>query len=1008
MKESTIGRLLLEDAVPKQFHPHIGVLNGKGIRTLYAAIAENAPEQYREVSKKLNDVANRAGYESGGYSFGPEHMRADPETQAIRDRFSERVRAILADPTLSPQMRDAELVKTSVEHASPIQDSILKNALASKNPLGLQVESGAKGKAENLKALIAGDTLYSDSQYKPIPYPVTHSFSEGLRPHEYFAGTFGARLALTLTKLGTAAGGWLCISKGTSVLMADGTEKPIEAVVVGDVVVGSDMAGVTSPTRVTATFSHGVKQCRRYVFRDLGAKKHTVELTATPDHNVLARLAYGNAKTCQGKSLAKPLGLMPLKRASTVFEAQPVTGGRWGGVAEPRAAILGVMLGDGYLGRSGRGSASALQLSCADPRLIGDMLPDYKELGLQLKPASGYAWMVTRPDTRGGANPLAAWLKELGLFGKRSTEKFIPPVVWTWDDESLAEFIGGLIATDGSILPTRKGRVSGGVSFASVSHQMVSVLRRLLSIRFGVNATPPCCLPPEKREHAVNDLWVLTVGSDAAVRRFAERIPVPGVKADRNGVLRDRPVSTSKYAKRQAYRPIMSECQDAGEVETFDIEVEHPDHLFVLASGLIVSNSKRLNNMSHRLLVTAHDAPNDPEHVRGMPGEIDDPDNEGALLSQPAGGYARNTVLTRQVIADLKRQGVKEALLRSPLVGGPADGGVYGRDVGVRERGRISPIGDYVGLAASQSISEPLTQMLISSKHSGGVAGSTKGQQGFPVIDRMFSIPSEYAGGAVHAQADGLVTAIEPAPQGGHYITAGGEKHYALPDQEITVKAGDKVEAGDTLTDGIPNPAEFVPAKGIGEGRRMFMKAFMDTARASSFNPNRRNVELVARGYVDSVRFDREVGDHVPGDVASYTWLENNYTPREGAADMHPKEALGKYLEKPVLHYSIGTKVRPSMLPEFEKWGVQKIHAHAEPPPFSPIMVRSQDIPANDPDFMARMLGSNLEKSLLRGVHRGSIADASGTSYATALSQGIGFGEQGKTKGWDPSAPPLG
>mgnify|MGYP003341109340 CR=1 FL=1 len=173
---------------------------------------------------------------------------------------------------------------------------------------------------------------------------------------------------------------------------------------------------------------------------------------------------------------------------------------------------------------------------------------------------------------------------------------------------------------------------------------------------------------------------------------------------------------------------------------------------------------KQLTQVAHRLLVTADDDDDDPEQaaereLRGMPSDVDDPDNEGALLARAAGPYKRNTVLTPKILNDLKRAGVKDILVRSPTIGGPADGGVYARDVGYREKGRLPPIGDYVGVAAAQALSEPVTQSQISSKHSGGVGGAG-GIAGFKALNALVQVPKKYPDGASHAQIDGRVQEI--------------------------------------------------------------------------------------------------------------------------------------------------------------------------------------------------------------------------------------------------------
>jgi hypothetical protein len=410
--------------------------------------------------------------------------------------------------------------------------------------------------------------------------------------------------------------------------------------------------------------------------------------------------------------------------------------------------------------------------------------------------------------------------------------------------------------------------------------------------------------------------------------------------------------------------------------------------------------SKQLNQMAHRLIVTAHDHDVPPKYARGLPVETADPDNEGALLAHPAGGYERNTLLTPKVLSDLADKGVMKLLVRSPAVGGAADGGLLARDLGVRERGGLPPVGDYVGIAAAQALSEPLTQAQLSSKHSGGVAGAAKGVSGFQLVNQLVQDPKVFKGGAAHAQVDGTVQSVREAPQGGHYVTVDGHNHYVGQGYAPLVKVGQKIEAGDVLSEGTPVPGEVVRHKGHGEGRRYFVEAFRKAYKDSGISAHRRNIEVLARGLLDHARVTEDFGHYVPGDVVPYSRLEHHYEPRDGHTILDPKRALGMYLEAPVLHYSIGTKVRPSTVRDLEDFGVGGVVAHKDPPPFEPIVVRGLENLSHDPDWLVRFLGSYLQKNLLKGVHRGSTSDEGGTSFVPALAHATPFGREGLTKGW--------
>ena len=414
---------------------------------------------------------------------------------------------------------------------------------------------------------------------------------------------------------------------------------------------------------------------------------------------------------------------------------------------------------------------------------------------------------------------------------------------------------------------------------------------------------------------------------------------------------------------------------------------------------------KQLTQMAHRLLVTDVDEAdterNATAHERGFPTDVDDVDNEGAMLSRAVGPYKRNTVLTPKILQDIKGMGVKDILVRSPIVGGPEDGGVYANDVGYREKGRVPPIGDYVGIAAAQALSEPTTQAQISSKHSGGVGGAG-GIAGFKALNALVQVPKKYPDGATHSQTDGRVQEIRPAAQGGFYVQVNGQDHYVPTGRTVSVKKGDELEAGDVVSDGMPSPSEIVQHKGIGEGRRYFVTAMRQVMKNSNIPVHRRNVELLSRGLINHVRLTDEHGDYSPDDVVPYSMLERNWAPRDGSVLGTPGSLAGHYLEQPVLHYSIGTKIGKNVTTNLKQYGINAIQAHKEPPPFKPEMVRGMANISNDPDWMTRMLGSYQEKGLMDSVHRGATSDTNSSSYVPALARGETFGVTGAVSGWKP------
>jgi replicative DNA helicase len=131
--------------------------------------------------------------------------------------------------------------------------------------------------------------------------------------------------------------------------------------------------------------------------------------------------------------------------------------------------------------------------------------------------------------THGKRNPIAEWLDDLGLFGRRSYEKFIPSSVFQLPKRQISLFIRHLWATDGSVTVNKNG-VSGRVYYASTSRPLIDGLSRLL-LRFGISTRVRTT-----KKAGYRDGYTLDVSGNDDQRRFLQEIGVHGargVQADR-------------------------------------------------------------------------------------------------------------------------------------------------------------------------------------------------------------------------------------------------------------------------------------------------------------------------------------------------------------------------------------------------------------------------------------------------------------------------------------------
>jgi hypothetical protein len=121
--------------------------------------------------------------------------------------------------------------------------------------------------------------------------------------------------------------------------------------------------------------------------------------------------------------------------------------------------------------------------------------------------------------------------------------------------------------------------------------------------------------------------------------------------------------------------------------------------------------------------------------------------------------------------------------------------------------------------------------------------------------------------------------------------------------------------------------------------------------------------------------------------------MEKNYKTRPSSKDMRADLTYGKYLEKPILHYTIGTKINSHVIKDLKDQGIEAVTVNDNPPNFEPVMVRLLDVPEHVDDFMHILYSTNLAKRFSNAVNQGAETDIRGPSPIPGLAYGVGFGE---------------
>lgn len=408
-----------------------------------------------------------------------------------------------------------------------------------------------------------------------------------------------------------------------------------------------------------------------------------------------------------------------------------------------------------------------------------------------------------------------------------------------------------------------------------------------------------------------------------------------------------------------------------------------------MATGQSGYLGKRVTAATHDTIISEQDCGTTDT---GVPFPANSTSNVGAVLLKPWHSYPAGTVVTSKMVAEADDDD-DEMILRSPMTC-KSRTGVCAKCNGLGENGRFPGIGEYVSLNAARSFVEPVTQGAVGSKHSGGIGGkkviNPEGEDqptGFRSLERMFTTPSNFPGGAVLAPIDGTVSKIQPAAQGGTYVTVGNKTLYCSPYRTIKVKEGDKVYAGDVLTNGIPNPMDVVSLKGLGAGRVYFTKQLGKILKESGWGTERRNLESFSRAFLNKVEITHPDGYHnyLPGDTVNYSELMGDYEPRDNSEELSPDKAVNQYLERPVLYYTVGTRITPEVAADLKKYKFDNILVNKEAPPFASKFMRPAEGLQHDKNWLPRLSGERLKEGLFDAARQGITDSYDSNSYVDKI-----------------------
>ena len=232
-------------------------------------------------------------------------------------------------------------------------------------------------------------------------------------------------------------------------------------------------------------------------------------------------------------------------------------------------------------------------------------------------------------------------------------------------------------------------------------------------------------------------------------------------------------------------------------------------------------------------------------------------------------------VIDKTVAERIEKSALEEVTVRSPLACKTLYGlcrACYGYDLGVN---RLVDLGSAVGVVAAQSIGEPGTQLTMRTFHIGGVAGLDI-THGLPRVEELFEVRPP-KGKAILAGADGTILKIEEhgtlktltlKVTGERAIKTGRAKARQVKEIEYSVsrsallyvKVGDKVKAGNQLSEGHVDIRELLEFKGAPEVARHIINEIQKIYMAEGAAINNKHIEVIVRQMFSRVKV-RDAGD---------------------------------------------------------------------------------------------------------------------------------------------------
>jgi len=344
MLNTTVGRVILQDAMPKGMPFINGLLKKKGLGQL---VSYTYLRYGPEMTVTMLDHIKQLGFfyaTKAGITISIDDLIVPPGKREFVDNAQNEVVKVdqqYRDGAITNGERYNKVIAIWSDVTEKISDMMFnemeraEKASHGFNPILLMADSGARGSKQQIRQLAGMRGLMAKPSGEIIETPITANFREGLTVQQYFISTHGARKGLADTALKTADSGYLTrrlVDVAQDVIISEADCGTVDGIYVGSIVESGEIieplrdriVGRVSLEKIKDYEGHVIVEINQEITEDLASAIQAAGIERVKIRSVLTcESRRGACVRCYGRNLATGK-LVEIGEAVGVIAAQSI------------------------------------------------------------------------------------------------------------------------------------------------------------------------------------------------------------------------------------------------------------------------------------------------------------------------------------------------------------------------------------------------------------------------------------------------------------------------------------------------------------------------------------------------------------------------------------------------------------------------------------------------------------------------------------------------------------